>query len=265
MLDALAQALAEALGCPLPTVSARPGDDGAEAILHLAAHPGHPALAGSCTPTYFTTPLKRHMNVTYRELTPLAGLVADTYLLVVRHDHPATDAVELLAGRTTAAAAPRGGNTHIQAMLLRDTTSQEISIEFHDQVPAAVAAVREGRADWTTGVLSDVRAELDAGRLRILATFAPLGERGPAPSLREQGIDLDFALWRGLIGPPRLGRDAVTRWSTWLRAAIDTEPWRAYLADAHLRPAYLSPEEFAALLDSEAPRYERWSARLTAA
>src|SRR5262245_38556576 len=97
MLEALASALAGDATNELPDVIAMPGDDGAEAILYLGAERGNSGVAGSCTPTYLTTPIKRSLPITYRELTPLARLVTDTYLLVVGAGHPAVTASDLFS------------------------------------------------------------------------------------------------------------------------------------------------------------------------
>ena len=262
MLEALANAFDET-GDGRPEVVAMPGDDGAEAILHLGRQAANAGIAGSCTPTYLTTPLKRNLPITYRDLTPLSGLVADTYLLVVGGNHPAASASELFSRPTTVAVAPKGGNTHIQAMLLNQATKSRIQMDFYPDVAGAAAAVRVGRADWTTGVTSDFLTDLEAGDLRLVATFAADADaKEPSSSLRAQGIDVSFPLWRGLIGPPGLDEEAVARWEAGIASAVESPVWSAYLAEARLSPALLGAEEFGDLLEAEASLYEEWTRRL---
>lgn len=262
MLSALARAFEEVLGEDRAEVSARAGDDGAEAILYLVDRNADPTIAGSCTPTYFTTPWKRGLPVTYRDLTPIAGLVADTYLLVNRSDHPAESAAELFAADTTAAAAPKGGNTHIQAMLIDAAAQGHVSVAFQSTIPDATRAVRDGEVDWTTGVLSDFREDIDSGKLRVLASFGAKGSGRRLPSISDEGVPVEFPLWRGLIGPPRLVAEDIKRWASWLLPAIESMAWRGYLEESGMRSEYLPAAEFARLLDVEAERYLDWSARL---
>lgn len=265
MLQALAAALREAAVAADVAVVDRPAGDGTEAITSLASRPGDDRVAGSCTPTYLTTPAKRHLAVTYRDLTPLGRLVADTYLLVTRHDAPWADAAEMLSRETTAAAAPRGGNTHIQALLIGDATGHPVHLQFHPGLVDATTAVAEGRADWTSGVATDFSAAIDAGQLRIVASLAAADEpNATADRLVDQGIDVVFQLWRGLIGPGGLDPDQIRRWERWLAVARGTYSWSRYLIDAGVRDAPSSAADFNLLLDREAPLYLDWLQRLGA-
>jgi putative tricarboxylic transport membrane protein len=233
--------------------------DGAQAILALSDAGGDGRVASTCTPTFFTTPIKQSLPVRYTDLTPLAGLVRATYLLVVSSGHAARDAKDLFGKPTRAACAPRGGNTHIQALCLAELTTSEVTPVFYSSVPAAAEALISGNADWTTGVLSDFEAHLQAGELRVLAS---LDEDDVLPTLTSQGIEFTFRLWRGLIGPPRLSADAVLGWVSRLEQASASPAWSSYLENAGVRSALTSPAEFAALLHKEGPQYAAWLARM---
>ena len=259
LLGALAAAILEASAGTKPAVEHLPGGDGADAIMALAAAAGDGSVAASCTPTYLTTPVKRHLAVRYSDLTPLGRLVADTYLLAVRRDAPWQDVREMLAAGAVCAAAPRGGNTHIQSMLLHDATGLNAPVHYYQSIQEATAAVADGEAGWTTGVVSDFADGLLAGRLRILANFGSGDDPNAAGvSLIAQGIEVTFPLWRGLIGPGGLSAEDVAAWEARLRGACATAAWAQYLAGQRLRGALTSAADFRAELDGEAPRYEAW-------
>jgi tripartite-type tricarboxylate transporter receptor subunit TctC len=256
MAAALADALMESDPGLVVQVECLASNDGAGAILALVTAQGDELVASTCTPTFFTTPIKKALPVRYTDLTPLAGLVRDTYFIAVRSSEPASDVQQLFAGPTTVACAPRGGNTHIQAICLSELVPGVITPSFQPTVAAAVEAVMDGSARWTTGVLSDFADRVSTGEIRLLAS---LGEgEGPVPSLAEAGVPFHFPLWRGLIGPGRLTGPAVERWSRRLGGIGSTVAWSNYLSEAKVDFAFLSPERFAALLDEEAPRYSRW-------
>lgn len=261
MLAALGAALTETSQVDSVQVIDLPEDDGAEAIMRIAAASGNDRVAGSCTPTYLTTPAKQHLPVTHRDLTPLAGLVSDTYLLATRASHPRARLAALFSQPTIAAAAPYGGNTHIQAMLLGDAVPAGVTVSFEPNLAAAIETVATGNADWTTGVATDFRADVAAGRLTVAGSFAD-GPAGVTPTLRSVGIDITFQLWRGLIGPPALGLDTQKRWDAWLAAARGSSAWRAYLAESGLTDLALSWTEFGALLEAESANYLNWLTRL---
>lgn len=258
MLTALAASFVEA-GCPdEPTLETLPDQDGADAIRRVA-HSGTASLVGSCTPTYLTTPLVHNMPETYNTLTPIAGLVADTYVLAVAATNPAATAAELFAGATIAGAPKAGGNTDIQAMLLRDVVPGAIEVAIiHDQ-PDILAALASGAIDWTTGVFSDFAAAIAEGTVRLLAAFDDeTSPQGLAPTLVGQGINVTFPLWRGLIASGDTTAEAAAAWDAALRVAVTQPSWTAYLDKERQRLSYLDPAGFTALLDSENLGYSSW-------
>jgi putative tricarboxylic transport membrane protein len=264
MLAALGAALTASGQVESVKVVDLPADDGAEAIMALGAAAGDELVAGSCTPTYLTTPAKRHLPVTYRQLTPLGGLVSDTYLLATRAGYPRPGLASLFSQPTTAAAAPYGGNTHIQAMLLDDVVPAGVTVLFKPDLASATEAVASGQADWTTGVATDFKAGVAAGLLAVAGSFAAADSTltGGPPALRTAGIDVTFQLWRGLIGPPGLSANALSRWEQWLAAARAGRAWQAYRSESGLTDLALSGAQFARLLADENANYLGWLARL---
>jgi putative tricarboxylic transport membrane protein len=75
-----------------------------------------------------------------------------------------------------------------------------------------------------------------------------------APTLREAGVDLQFASWRGLVAPPGLSatdRQALTGLVDAMRASPE---WAQVLARSNLTDAYLTGEAFGAFLRAEDAR-----------
>jgi putative tricarboxylic transport membrane protein len=258
MLSALAAALAEAgLGDAPPIISA-PGQDGAEAIRRVAA--GTHGVLGSCTPTYLTTPVVHDMPEKWRTLTPIAGLVADSYLLVARAGEYA-DPTALFAEAATVAVPKRGGNTDIQAMLLSEATGVQIDVLVEHDPAALIELVVRGKARWTSGVYSDFAADLAAGRLEVLATFDP-NPVGEVRNLLDVGIEVSFPLWRGVIAPGSLPCEVISAWDEALRAALVQPAWRNYICAERQRTEFLSAAEFTDLLAVEDERYGQWVSAL---
>ena len=75
-----------------------------------------------------------------------------------------------------------------------------------------------------------------------------------APTLREGGVDLEFANWRGLVAPPGISaadRQALTA----LVDALHRSPeWQAALTRMSVTDAYLDGDVFAAFLAQEDTR-----------
>ena len=266
MLSALAAALVEAGVCRSASVTAEPEQDGGAAIRRVAA--GGSGVLGSCTPTYHTTPVVHELPQTWQTLTPIAGLVADSYLVVVRTGSFANSA-ELFSGPSAVAVPKRGGNTDIQAMLLSEATGVDIDVVVEHDPKRLLDLLFDGGAQWTTGVHSDFARELQEGTLDVLASFdtasaSPSADEPtlPVPTLHEQGVNVTFPLWRGVIGPGGLADPVVAAWDTALQSALTQPAWHRYTRTHRQRTAYLAHAEFTALLAAEDERYRRWVSAL---
>jgi tripartite-type tricarboxylate transporter receptor subunit TctC len=259
MMSALADGMVEAGLSARPSVEALPGQDGGDSIRRTAAAAGTDEwLLASCTPSWLTTPVVHALPQTIHTMTPVARLVGDSYVLVVLGSDPARSATELFADDTVASAPKRGGNTDIQAMLLDGALATSVSVTIiHNQFDV-LDALRDGTVRWTSGVYSDFAPLLEDGTLRVVATFDPEPVPGAlAPSLRAQGVDVVFPLWRGTVAPGGIG-DRVDAWTAMIRAALEQPAWAAYLAQERQREAYLDPAAFGALLAEENARYVAW-------
>ncbi|MGH8775855.1 MAG: tripartite tricarboxylate transporter substrate-binding protein [Jiangellaceae bacterium] len=261
MMNALAAAVSRADPHRSVEVFDLPGREGAEAICHLGDRAGETDVLGSCTPTYLTTPPKQSLAYCIDDFTAVAGLVTDTYLLAVRADHPRPSLAALFSAPTVAAASPYGGNTHIQAMLIADLAAG-VRIDCLPTPRAANDAVIAGTADWTTGVGSDFAPAVKTGELRVLGTFDEPGSNADQPALAENGIDVVFPLWRGVVAPPGLSAPDVLGWEQLLAAARATGPWQTYLTRSGMQDADWDSGAFREVLNSEKIHYAGWIARI---
>jgi putative tricarboxylic transport membrane protein len=241
----------------------RGGDPGVDAMETLFSRPGDPDLISTCTPVFIQAPLLRAMARTHRDLTPVARLVADRYLLVARADARWSDAGGFLADiarrPTRTGGYFKGGINHLLGLAIGQATGGDVEFVLVENEPATWTALVDGRIDWACGVPVEVLEHIEAGTFKALAVlddsrFAGLPE---VPTLAEAGADVTVSLWRGLMGPPALAAEALTRWHRIAEAAIRTDSWRAYLARNGQTDGYLSSSAFNRFLESEWDWYER--------
>ena len=158
---------------------------------------------------------------------------------------------------------PRGGNTHIQSHLVQKATGADIEVVEYEERSEVVDAIIAGELDWTTGVSSDFVHLVEQGTLQTVATFLPAGQpRHPlqqaTPGLAESGIDVEFVLWRGLVGPAGIDADAIRAWGDRVDAARETRAWADYLVRAGLTDLRLDANGFGDLLARERTNYLGW-------
>jgi putative tricarboxylic transport membrane protein len=119
----------------------------------------------------------------------------------------------------------------------------------------AAAAAGENKVTAVFLPLGELAGELEAGRLRLVATAG--AERNPGretPTLAEGGLPFEWANWRGVVARPGLPAAEQAKLGKILAGILDTASWRAMIAARHWRSAYLPPEEFGPFLKRERAR-----------
>jgi len=265
MAAALAAAVAESgadgRAWELVDTGANPGVGAMEA---LAAASGDPNAIATCTPVYVQAPLLGKTALTHRGLTPLARLVGDRYLLVVRADGPADLAAflaALRAGGTRSGGHFVGGINHLLTLAVAEAAGAPGAAVFVKIASEAdlFPALLDGRIDWATATPVEIATRAPEGSVRVLAALAPqrMARFPDAPTLAECGAPLDFSLWRGVCGPAGLSAAQVAEWDRIIRAALGTRSWRDYLTANGQTENHAPPEAFARFLDGEWDWYAR--------
>ena len=200
----------------------------------------------------------------FRDLTPVAALVADPSVFVVRADD-AIDAWPTLLAKlrqdprsiTFGGGSVRGSLDHIVlALALKAAGVDPLQVRYlpYDGGGKAMLALLGGEVDALSTGLGETVAFLDAGRARALAVTAEdrVAAVADTPTLREIGIDVAFANWRGLFGPPGMTPQDVQRQGEALRTMRASEEWQRVLrqrgwqaldADAVAFSAFLEQQE----------------------
>jgi putative tricarboxylic transport membrane protein len=240
----------------------RSGGNGEEAMRALLEGAGRDDLLSTCTPSFLQTPILKGLPFSFRDLTPVARLVSDRYLVVVDQSSPLTSAErfvqELRTRATRTGGYMRGSINQLVGMSLADQLGQPVEFVVTQSAADLVPALKDGRLDWAIGTPVEVSAEVASGDVRPLAVLAPtpLSRFAEVPPLATAGVDLDITLWRGLMGPPALSAITQQQVDTLLAIAVSTESWQRYLSEAAQTGALLDCVGFRTLLERENEWYQ---------
>jgi putative tricarboxylic transport membrane protein len=232
-------------------------DPGVDAMQALSARAGDARVLSTCTPVFIQAPLIRGLPLTHRNLTPIARLVSDRYLLVVRADAAWRDAADFLGALATRPTRTggyfAGGINHLLALTLAAETGATVDFKVVPDEPAVWQEIAAGALDWGSGVAAEILRHVEAGTLRPIAAFAEA--RLPAfpdvPTLAECGVPVSFRLWRGVMGPPDLDSAGQSRWHHLLHRLRQTDSWQAYLTRNGQTDDFLPGGAFQAFLEEE--------------
>ena len=107
-----------------------------------------------------------------------------------------------------------------------------------------------------TGV-GEVTEAAEGGQVRILAVTSEEAVEGvDAPTLTEEGVDLVFANWRGIVAPPGISDEDTQKWIDGVTEMHGSDAWEKALEDNGWTDAFITGDEFSDFLTEESARVE---------
>jgi putative tricarboxylic transport membrane protein len=202
--------------------------------------------------------------VTLREVTPIARLTGEYEVLVVPTASPFRSLSELI--RTfkerpesiSWGGGSAGGSDQILAGLVADAVGvspRRVNYIAFSGGGEAMSAILGGQVSVGINGLAEFAPQIEAGTVRVLAISS--AARLPnldAPTLVEQGLDVEFENWRSLVAPPGISEDEHARVAKMADAMAHSAEWRDALVRYRWIDRYLTGEAFDRFTDSEDAR-----------
>ncbi len=240
----------------------RSGGAGAEGFLHVKGKAGDPYTIIITLDNLFTTPLATGVPFNWRDLTPIARLALDWFVLWVNADSPYKtakeyfDAVKKEPGKFKMA----GTGTKQEDQIITVQLEQAFGLKFA-YVPfkgggdVAVSLVGK-HSDSTVNNPSEAVSHWRAGKLRPLAVIdherIPLPMWDQIPTLKEAtGVDIGYNMLRGIFAPPKISKEVHDGYVALFKKVYDSDEYQKYLKDYALKPAFLSGPEYVKWLEQK--------------
>lgn len=253
-------------------VSNKGGGSGAEAFIYGAGAKGdeHKLIFG--TSNEWQLPLVTRLGYKSEDLTPIATLAVDEFVIWVQAKSPyntITDLVE--AGKATPGKIRFGGSQSkdVDQTLLRRieaaTGSKFLYIPFKSGSEAAVQLAgnhidantnnpAENVGQWRAGqakplcVMSDQRM---ADTTKVTETMS----WNDIPTCREQGLALDaYQMPRTVFAPADVPAEAVAWYTDLFKRVSETPEFKAYLKNTSQTARFMTGDEFKSYIASDVER-----------
>lgn len=208
--------------------------------------------------------LTNQSPATLDQVTPIARLTGEFEVVVVPAASEFKSMADLTAKLKADAAAvafgggSAGGTDHILAGLITKAAGADVT--KLNYIPysgggEALAAILGGHVAAGISSLSEWEGQIKSGELRVLAISSGTKVEGvDAPTLKEQGLDVELANWRGVVAPPELDDAGKAALLDLIKQVHDSAEWKKILADKKWTDLYLAGDEFAALVTEENQR-----------
>ena len=234
------------------------GGAGAEGFLYVKEKKGDPYVIVITLSNLFTTPLHTGVPFNWKDLTPIARIALDQFILWVNAETPYKTAKEYIAAVKERSGGDNrmkmGGTGSAQEdQIITIQLEQALGLKF-TYVPfkggGEVCVNLVGtHVDSTVNNPIECVSHWKAGRVRPLAVFdtarISVAEWKNIPTIKESlGVDINYLMLRGIFGAPGMPKDAVQWYIGFLKKVFDTADFKKYLEEGALKPAFASGTEY---------------------
>jgi len=240
----------------------KPGGAGGEGFLDLKGSPGNPHKIIITLSNLFTTPLATGIPFSWRDLTPVAMLALDEFVLWVNAEKPYTS----VKGYVDAVKqAPEGsmkmGGTgskqedQIITVAIEKAVGKKMTyVPFKGGGDVAVQLVGK-HVDSTVNNPIEAIAHWRSGALRPLCVFdskpMPYPNKVTAtqswqdvPTCKSQGLDVEYLMLRGFFMPAGATPDQVAFYVDLFKKVRATPDWKKFTEDAAFNDTFMTGPEF---------------------
>lgn len=226
------------------------GGSGARAVAKVAQSPADGSVLYATTPTYIQTTLLSKPQYGYDSLMPVVTVFIDPEVIYTRTESPYKSLAEAIAdakkgGKAKWGAANPASLERIAMERLNRLTGAKAAIVPHEGGRDQLLNVLNGTYDIGIGEIQELRSQLDAKKVRLLAVLTDkrLPEFPDVPTAKEQGIDLSVTKFRGLAGPKGLPPNVLKAWNDGIRAVLADPAYQKEYARESLIPMPLGSDE----------------------
>jgi len=201
-----------------------------------------------------------------RDFAPVSQVVATPNMLVVHNGVPAKSLEELVAlakaqpGVLSYASGGAGITNHMAAELLKSAAGLDIRHVPYKGVGTAIPDVLAGRVTMMFGPVALLLPLSREGKLRALAV-ASLKRSSvvpEVPTIAESGYPgFEVTVWTGMLAPAKTPAAIVGKLHVEAVRALAIPELRTKFIDLGLEIIGNSPDEFAAIIKSEIPKWAK--------
>jgi putative tricarboxylic transport membrane protein len=202
--------------------------------------------------------------VTLDAVTPIARLTNEHLVIAVPAQsriQTLKDLIEALKkdpAATTIAGGSRGGSDHILAALVAESAgvpAAKVNYVAFASGGEAVASLVSAQVAAGISGHGELQAHLESKKLRAIGISAPARAAGiDVPTLKEQGVRLDFGNWRGVVARAGVGAGARKTLLDIIDKMVKSGAWKAELKTHGWDDAYLPGDDYAAFIKAENDR-----------
>lgn len=216
------------------------GNSGGKAISYLVetASTQKNTLMINSTPIVIRS-LQKVFSLSFRDLTPIAAVIADYQVLAVKANSQLKDWDDVLEkfkanprSLKIGGGSSRGGMDHLVSAQIFKTAGynpKHVNYISYDAGGKALKGLLNGEVEILSTGFGEVIEHHRSGTIRIIGVTSDLHVEGAddIPTFHSLGVPVDFANWRGFFGAPGLSEAKIQEMQEMFKKMLTTPEWEA--------------------------------------
>ena len=258
---------------PLVPVN-KAGGAGGEGFLDVKTARGNPHKLIITLSNLFTTPLATGIPFGWKDLTPVAMMALDEFVLWVNAETPynsVKDYVDAIKAAPTGQFKMGGTGSKQEDQIItvaieRATGTKFTYIPFRGGGEVAVQLVGK-HVDSTVNNPIEAVAQWRGNAVRPLCVFdsktLPYTDKvannmswSEVPTCKSQGLDVEYLMLRGIFTVPNATKDQIDYYVDLLKKVRETPEWKTLMSEGAFNNTFMTGEEYAKWIDTEEKRHQ---------
>ena len=240
------------------------GGGGSVGMAYVQSRPADGYTLLGVTNNLVFTPLTRPaLQYSSKDFTPLIMWGFDAKVVAVSAASPyrtiedLVNSAQRMPGNLKIGTFGLGSDDHIIGYLLGQEAQATFGFVPFDGGGEQLAALLGGHIDAHVSEVSEVKAQLDAGRVRVLAvaTEERLVELPEVPTLKEKGWNVVVPKFRGVVAKKGIPDEVVGYLISTFQQVIETPLFQTYLTNSMIEPHVLVGEDFEKLIQQQEEQF----------
>jgi len=249
-------------------VSLKGGASGAEALMHMKSSEGDANKVLIAYSLIYMLPLSAKVPFNWRELTPVAVVAFDEFVLWVNAGQPYKTVKEFADAAKAANPPFKMGGTgskredHVLTVLLEKKTGAKFAyLPYTSGGEAATQLVGNHSASNVNNPSENLEV-WRAGQVRPLCVFAKerIGYKGKVtsdmswgdiPTCKDQGVDVQYQMLRAMFLPGKVTAEQTAFYEDLFKKVTETPEYKEYMEKQALKPAFITGKDMVKFLEED--------------
>ncbi len=247
------------------------GGAGAEGFLDVKGSAGDPHKIIITLSNLFTTPLATGVPFSWEELTPVAMLALDEFVLWVNTSEASNTAQEYVEAAKKGAYNMGGTGSKQEDQIITAAIEQSTGAKFTyipfkgggevatqlvgGHVNSTVNNPIEAVAHWRSGALKPL-CVFDKEPMTYTDKVTDTAAWSDIPTCRSAGIDMDYLMLRGIFTTPGASQEVVDFYIDLLKKVRETQEWKDFMAKGAFNQSFMTGDEYKAWLKEANERHK---------